>query len=146
MIRFAILALALCLTAAPAFGQARTFIAVETGDIAAAEAWYSRTFEAVVVSSFSEAAYEQRVLRGADVIVEMVQRIPARPPTGEGAEIMKAGVVVDDLDARVARWRTEGVEFLGRRIHDEALDLDAVLILDPDGNLIQIFGRPEEEL
>ena len=128
---------------APALAQARTFIAVEVTDIAAAETWYARTFDARQVNTFSRPTFEQRILRGEDVIIELVQRLPARPSPGEGAGIMKAGMVVDDLDARVARWTEQGVAFLGRRIHDDALDLDAILITDPDGNLIQIFGRRE---
>lgn len=137
----AALAACLALLAGPALAQARTFIAVEVTDMAAAEAWYARTFDAEQVNSFSRPTYEQRILRGGDVIIELVQRIPARPLTDEGSEIMKAGFVVDDLDARVARWTEQGVRFMGRRIHDDALDLDAVLIVDPDGNMIQIFGR-----
>lgn len=138
-----IASLAACLTlcAGPALAQARAFIAVEVTDMAAAEAWYARTFDAEQVNSFSRPTYEQRVLRGPDVILELVQRIPARPLTDEGSEIMKAGFVVDDLDARVARWTEQGVRFMGRRIHDNSLDLDAVLIVDPDGNMIQIFGH-----
>lgn len=141
MLRLFVLIAALTCCAGPSLAQARTFIAVEVTDIAAAEAWYGRTFDAARVNIFSEPAYEQRILRGPDVIVELVQRIPARPLTGEGSGIMKAGFVVDDLDARVARWRAQGVQFQGRRIHDDALNLDAVLLVDPDGNLIQMFGR-----
>ncbi|HZV83863.1 MAG TPA: VOC family protein [Brevundimonas sp.] len=133
------------LLAGPVLAQARTFIAVEVTDIAAAETWYSRTFDAAVASSFSRPAFEQRILRGEDVIVELVQRVPARPLTGEGSEIMKAGFVVDDLDDRVERWTAQGVTFLGRRIHDDALDLDVVMITDPDGNMIQIYGREEDQ-
>ena len=141
MIRFFAMIAAACLIAAPAFAQPRTFIAVEVTDIVAAEAWYVRTFDAPRVNTFSRAAFEQRVLQGPDVIIELVQSIPARPVTERGSEIIKAGFVVDDLDARVARWTEQGVQFRGHRVHDDALDLDAVLLMDPDGNLIQIFGR-----
>ncbi len=140
--RLALIA-AFWLAAGPTFAQARAFIAVEVTDIVAAEIWYQRTFDVEQVNSFSRPAFEQRILRGPDVIVELVQRIPARPPTDEGSENMKAGFVIDDLDARVARWTGQGVRFLGRRIHDDALGLDTLLILDPDGNMIQVFGRTE---
>jgi hypothetical protein len=133
--------LVLSMVGSPAFAEPHTFIAVEVTDMAAAESWYGRTFEASQVNTFSRPTYEQRILKGPDVIVELVQRIPARPVTGEGAELMKAGFVVGDLDERVARWTEQGVTFMGRRIHNDVLDLDVVLIADPDGNMIQIFGR-----
>lgn len=101
----------LVMHAGSAFAQARAFIAVEVTDIAAAEAWYARTFDAVQVNTFSRPTFEQRILRGPDVILELVQRLPARAVTGEGSGIMKAGIVVDDLDSRVARWAEQGWPF-----------------------------------
>lgn len=141
------LAVALALWFAPiqaATADARTFVAVETADIARAEAWYADVFDARLVNSFSEPTYEQRILRGNDLIVELVQRKPPREPhSAEALGLMKAGVVVDDFEARFQRWQGEGVRMLGRRIHDDALNLDTILLVDPDGNMIQIFGRPD---
>lgn len=121
----------------------RAFIAVEVASIDASARWYADVFDAQVVNSFSREKYEQRILRSSDVILELVQR---KPPFPAGPEqqlgLMKAGIVIDDIDARVERWRAKGVEFVGRRIHDEALGLDTILIRDPDGNLLQVFGKP----
>jgi catechol 2,3-dioxygenase-like lactoylglutathione lyase family enzyme len=139
------LAAAIALAApAPASAEPRAFIAVETADIARAELWYRETLLAERVNSFSQPTYEQRILRGDDVIVELIQRIPASPPRAEGLGIAKAGFVVDDLDEAIERWRAQGVELLGRRIHDESLGLDTILLRDPDGNLIQAFGPGAE--
>lgn len=138
-----LLALVLCLAGSPAFAQGRTFVAVEVADIEVSTAWYARTFDARLVNSFSRPAFEQRVLVGDDLIIEVLQRkppMPARPAESQG--LFKVGPVVDDLDARLARWTAQGVRMRGHRIHDAALNLDAVILLDPDGNRIQVFGPP----
>jgi predicted enzyme related to lactoylglutathione lyase len=137
---------ALCVSVPAAADEPRAFVAVETTDMERAQAWYAGVFEAELVNSFSQPTYEQRILRGGDLIIELVQRIPAREPaTPDRTGLMKSGVVVDDFDARFARWQAEGVTMLGRRIHDDALGLDTILLSDPDGNMIQVFGRVEEE-
>jgi catechol 2,3-dioxygenase-like lactoylglutathione lyase family enzyme len=136
---------ALCLSVPAAMAEPRAFVAVETGDIERSQAWYASVFEAELVNSFSRPTYEQRILRSDDLIVELVQRIPPREAgVPDRLGLMKSGVVVDDFAARFARWQAEGVTMLGRRIHDDALGLDTILLRDPDGNLIQVFGRVEE--
>lgn len=117
-------------------------MALETPDIDRAVRWYSRIFSAEAVNSFSEPTYELRILRGPDLIIELVQRKPSRPNTVEGhSGLSKSGVVIDDLDLAVQRWTSEDVIILGRRIHDDALGLDTVVLQDPDGNMIQVFGH-----
>lgn len=119
----------------------RAFVAVETPDIARAVSWYARVFGAETVNSFSETDYEIRILRGPDLIIELVQRKPARPNTVEGhSGLLKSGVVIDDFDHAVQRWTADGITMRGRRIHDRALGLDTVVLEDPDGNMIQVFG------
>jgi predicted enzyme related to lactoylglutathione lyase len=143
MIRVLGLIAALWVSAGPAWSQARAFVAVEAADVEVSTAWYAQTFEARLVNTISRPAFEARVLESADLIIEVLQRTPPMPPRpAQSQGLFKSGVVVDDLDSRMARWTAEGVRMRGERFHDPALNLDAILLLDPDGNRIQVFGPP----
>ncbi len=139
-------ALSLALAApAPAAPPHKAFLALRVRDAEAAAHWYSRTFELTLANRFSTDAYEQRILQGDGLIVELVQLksgMTAAAPAGLG--FMKGGYVVDDFDGKVRRWRAAGVIFLGRIIYDDKLKLNAAALSDPDGNMIQIFGRSVE--
>lgn len=140
---FLLLLSVLCLAATPqAMAQSRAFVAIETADIEASQNWYANVFDMQLANSFSRPTFEQRILQGGGLIVELIQHTPARTRGPEGLGLIKAGLIIDDLDARQARWQSQGVTMLGRRIHDAALGLDTIILEDPDGNMIQIFGRP----
>lgn len=147
--RYSILCAALSLAlsapaaaAVPAASPHKAFLALRVSDAEASAGWYARTFDLTLANRFSTDAYEQRILQGEGLIVELVQlksgMTPA-PPAGLG--FMKGGYVVGDFDGKVRRWRAAGVKFLGRIIYDDKLRLHAAALSDPDGNMIQIFGR-----
>jgi catechol 2,3-dioxygenase-like lactoylglutathione lyase family enzyme len=150
--RFSLLCAALSLAlgtpapAAPAEPPHRAFLALRVSDAEASARWYARTFDLALANSFSTAAYEQRILQGDGLIVELVQlksgMTPAQPA---GLGFMKGGYVVPDFDGKVRRWRAAGVTFLGRIIYDDKLKLNAAILKDPDGNMIQVFGRSSGE-
>ena len=136
------LALAAPAAAAPVAPPHKAFLALRVGDAEASALWYARTFDLAPANSFSTAAYEQRILQGDGLIVELVQLKSAMPPADPAAlGFMKGGYVVEDFDGKVARWRAAGVTFVGRIIYDDKLKLHAAALRDPDGNMIQIFGR-----
>jgi len=129
----------------PAGPPHRAFLAIRVADAEASARWYGRTFDLTLANSFSTAAYEQRILQGDGLIVELVQlksgMTPAQPA---GLGFMKGGFVVGDFDGKVRRWRAAGLTFLGRIVYDDKLKLHAAALRDPDGNIVQVFGRSAE--
>jgi opacity protein-like surface antigen len=139
------LALGAPAAAEPAAPPHKAFLALRVSDAEVAAGWYARTFELTLANSFSTAAYEQRILHGEGLIVELVQlKSKTTPPAPAGLGFMKGGYVIDDFDSAVKRWRSAGVTFLGRIIYDRALELHAAALSDPDGNIVQIYGRSAE--
>lgn len=149
--RYSVLCAALSLAvsapalAAPVAPPHKAFLALRVRDAEAAAAWYARTFELTLANRFSTDAYEQRILQGEGLIVELVQlKSGMAPADPSGLGFMKGGYVVRDFDGAVRRWRAGGVTFLGRIIYDDKLKLNAAALRDPDGNMIQIYGRSAE--
>ncbi len=139
------LALAAPAGAASAEPPHKAFLAIRVRDAEAAAAWYARTFDLTLANRFSAAAYEQRILQGQGLIVELVQLKSKMPPADPAAlGFTKGGYVVADFDGAIRRWRADGVTFLGRIIYDDKLKLHAAALRDPDGNMIQVYGRSAE--
>ena len=120
----------------------RAFVQVEVSDIERSEAWYRKAFGVRRVNRFNRSAFDQRIMIGPDMVVELVQSRPPGPAaSGKMLGLSKAGVEVADLDARLAVWRKAGLAPEGGLFFDEALGLATVLLRDPDGAIIQIFGK-----
>lgn len=139
------LALSAPVAASPAPVPHKAFLALRVRDAEASAAWYARTFGLSLANSFSTGRYEQRILDGDGLIVELVQlKSGMTEPAPASLGYMKGGWVVDDFDGKVRRWRAAGVTFLGRIIYDDKLKLNAAILSDPDGNMVQIYGRSAE--
>ena len=120
----------------------KAFLAVRVSDVEAAALWYASTFDMKVANRFSTSAYEMRILDGDRAIVELIQlKSPMPPPDAAALGFIKGGFTIDDFDAAVARWRASGVSFRGRIIYNDRLKLHVAGLSDPDGNIVQIFGR-----
>ena len=134
-----------CASEAPAERErlAGGFIAIVASSAEESSKWYQRTFELELQRELSGDAYKIHLLRGDAGIVEIIEFIPSAPENTERTiGLFKAGFILDDFDVGVAQWREDGVEFFGNGevFLDEALQLHSVIILDPDGNRIQVFG------
>lgn len=115
---------------------------IEAADIERSESWYVSVFGVKRVNRFDRPAFDQRILIGDDVILELVESKPsARKADERHLGIVKAGVQIGDLDSRLKEWRAAGLAPAGGLVFDEALGLATVLLRDPDGNIIQIFGK-----
>jgi catechol 2,3-dioxygenase-like lactoylglutathione lyase family enzyme len=124
--------------------QSKAFIAVIVSDAEASADWYSRVFGLSGVNHLESAEYDIRILDGNMAIVEIIELVPAASDAVEDSKgITKAGFTIDNFDARIAEWRKDGVKFHGRGVvfHDDALKLHSTILEDPDGNLIQVFGK-----
>ncbi|MET1112747.1 MAG: VOC family protein [Allosphingosinicella sp.] len=139
------LALSAPAAAEPAAPPHKAFLALRVSDAEASAGWYSRIFDLSLAARYSTDRYEQRILHGEGLIVELIQlKTGMAPSDPTGLGFMKGGYVVGDFDGKIRRWRAAGVTFLGRIIYDDKLKLNAAALKDPDGNMIQIYGRSAE--
>lgn len=142
----AALILALCVAVFPARSEpAKGFFAVRVSDADVSQAWYAKVFGLKEVSRFDMDRAVMRILSGDRLIVELVQLKPAAAkPAREDLGYAKAGTTVEDFDGTLARWQADGVRFHGggapKVYYDKALGLDGAFLLDPDDNLVQVFG------
>lgn len=119
------------------------FIAIITGDLERSADWYRSVFSMETVNRIEGEGYAIQVMEGEALIVELIApETPATRPEGRRPGLSKAGTVVADFGAHVARWRADGIEFFGhgRTFYDAAMDRHSVILLDPDGNRIQVFS------
>lgn len=133
--------LTMALTPAPA--EARGFIALEAADAETVAAWYASTFDLSEVKRVDGDTATIIVLDGAPLAIEIIQRSEKTPKVeGRRLGIAKAGAVMADLDAAVARWRADGVTFFGNGnvFYDEEMDRRTVILLDPEDNRVQLFS------
>lgn len=141
---FLTLAVGACTTATPIDAQPRfAFVAIMVSDVDASAAWYARVFGLSEANRATSDTYDVRVLRSDEMLVELIELNPLPPaPPDRVLGISKAGFEIGDWDARIAAWRAQGVRFFNDRVlFDESLQLHNVIIEDPDGNMIQVFGR-----
>ena len=124
------------------FAAERAFLKVETANADRMEAWYSHAFGLKRVNLFKRPTFDQRILMGRDIIAELVQsQPPATASQGTRLGIAKAGFEVEDFDRKLAAWRAAGTAPSRGLIFDEALGVATILLHDPEGNVIQIFGK-----
>jgi len=145
--------------AAPASGQdspapwrftSPSFVAVSVSDLEASVEWYGRILGLEVVRSLDlpDASVRARLLRGGDVIVELIAHddpiavdpdLAGEPPF-RFLGLLKSGLFVDDLEAFHAWLVSEDVDADGTIGHDEALGHATFIFRDPDGNILQAFA------
>jgi catechol 2,3-dioxygenase-like lactoylglutathione lyase family enzyme len=130
----------------PTLGEVRgAFVAISVADLDASRRWYTETLGLhVVLSPPPMPDARALILGGGGFTVELVQLDRATPRVGaaEGTHgIFKAGVVVDDFDAVIARLRARGVTFaFGPYPSRDGIPANAI-IKDNAGNLLQLFAR-----
>jgi len=136
--------------AAPVLGRG-AFWALSVADIKSMSEWYADKFGLHVTLDPPKAnGAKAVVLEGDGLIVELIQHDSAKPRrvAAPGASeavllhgIMKAGVLVDDFDKTIASLRAASVPFAFGPYPARAGQRANVIVRDPEGNLIQIFGR-----
>jgi catechol 2,3-dioxygenase-like lactoylglutathione lyase family enzyme len=137
----------------PFSGVRGGFIALSVADVDASAKWYAEKLSLKIVRERSPSPDQKArttALSGDGLIVELVQHADALPLAKLGANvsrpfhvhgIFKAGIAVDDLESTLDELRRRSVEIAFAIIEDRALGLRSFAIRDPDGNMIQIFGR-----
>jgi catechol 2,3-dioxygenase-like lactoylglutathione lyase family enzyme/ketosteroid isomerase-like protein len=139
-------------TAAPQVAAPRTgsFFAVSVRDAAATAAWYRDRlgFETLRDGASPDGAVRFALLRRRDDLIEIVQRqTPLPPPAAAAGDrshelgTFKVGFWVDDLAGLEAKLRGQANSFRHGIVTPEGADYRTFAVNDPDGNVVQFFGR-----
>lgn len=136
---------ALLFAATPGAAEAKAFFAISTPDVDRAAAWYRRHLD---LNPIFEVRRQQAsdpaevvILEGELALVELLELAEARPPepTGDASRrygIFKAGLVVDDVDRWLARWRRDGVTISANFCWEGR---PMAVIADSEGNELQVL-------
>jgi catechol-2,3-dioxygenase len=143
MIGRALIAAAVAAIAFVQPAEAKGFLALTTRDGGKLIAWYRTTFDLRPVRTIRPDGQNLTItiLDGPLATVEILSRPDARPPEQQPQSrigIFKAGFMVDDLAPWLARWQGSGVTIVAGPFDDDQPPMRAVILADPDGNLIHI--------
>ncbi|MEZ5464624.1 MAG: VOC family protein [Lysobacteraceae bacterium] len=138
-------------------GEARhtpspTFFALSVADLDASVAWYAKMLDLKANPVHDADGVRITLMTGERLVVELIEHKEAQ---GAGDDedttrrylrhgLFKVGYYVDDLDAEVERLGEHGARFRGRVVTDELLRARTILVLDPEGNIVQLFERLED--
>ena len=109
-------------------------------DVEAAIAWYTKHLGFAVISSAAPAFAD--VKRGSLRLLLSGAKSSAGRPMADGAQPGPGGwnrihLIVDDLDAEVARLKAAGAKFRNDMVTGPGGT--QILLQDPSGNLIELF-------
>jgi catechol 2,3-dioxygenase-like lactoylglutathione lyase family enzyme len=128
------------------------FIALSVPDASASARWYSDAFGLRALAEIKppDGAAHVIILTSDAVLLEILQLRAAKSPGKDAVKqpelthgIFKVGFQVQDLEAAVTKLRAMKAEFETDIIDDDEHGLRFVLLRDPDGNYIQLFGKPK---
>ena len=137
---------------APAFTTTGAFFALSVADARASARWYQDKLGlAIVLDAPKQDRNTVIALEGGGLLVELIQNDDARPlasvaPATKGNGFLvhgmvKAGVIVSDFDAALAKLRERGVPLAFGPFPARANQRANFAIRDNAGNLVQVFGR-----
>lgn len=109
-------------------------------DVEASVAWYTRHLGFTVITNYAPAFAD--VARGSLRLLLSGPTSSAARPMPDGTQPRAGGwnrihLVVDDIAAEVARLKAEGAEFRNEVIKGPGGS--QVLLVDPSGNLVELF-------
>ncbi len=128
------------------------FIALSVPDLEASAHWYEETLGLKVVKHAVSADKQRAVtiLQAEGLIVELIWFADAAPlskiaPQLQGPHqlygILKAGIVVDDLDAMLRALKAKQVTMAFEPFFDDSTQCRTFAVRDNNGNIIQFFGK-----
>jgi catechol 2,3-dioxygenase-like lactoylglutathione lyase family enzyme len=127
------------------------FVALSVPDAPASARWYSEALGLRVLGEIKppDGAAHVIILRSDTLLMEILQLRDAKPPAEEGIQkpqlthgIFKVGFHVPNLEAAVARLKALDARFETGIVDDQRHRLRFVLLRDPHGNFVQLFGTP----
>ena len=123
------------------------FVAISVADMQVSVDWYQRVlgFDLVRATDLPERGLQVRLLQHPTGLLELICDERARPPGVEKRflqhGLFKFGFLVADLDVYMARLAELDVPLRGEAFQEDDLGTRSVQIVDPDGNVLQIFER-----
>jgi catechol 2,3-dioxygenase-like lactoylglutathione lyase family enzyme len=128
------------------------FFALSVADVDRTAAWYRDELGLSIVTQGEalQGSVRFALLQGQGTVIELLQRRDARPlketaPGTTGAYqvhgFFKAGLNVRDIDALYARMQSRNVPIAYVLERAKDLPLRSFSVRDPEGNMIQFFGR-----
>lgn len=129
------------------------FVALVVPDLDASARWYTDKLGLKVVKERAirpDKKAAVTILQGNGLSVELIWFADAAPlaklaPQTSGSQdvhgILKAGIVVDDLDATLKELKARGVAMAFETFYDKAMDSRMFAIGDNNGNILQFFGK-----
>jgi catechol 2,3-dioxygenase-like lactoylglutathione lyase family enzyme len=148
----------LALVFAPTHAQAEdlavppVFFAISVPNLETSLKWYTENLDLTPVRLPVSPKAKVALLKGQGLLVELVEHAEAfdletRLPGLQGRHLVhglfKVGFFVRDLDATVTRLKKRGVQFKGSMFTDDVANARSILVLDNNGNMIQLFERVE---
>ena len=126
------------------------FSAIIVQDIDSAIAWYSKKlgFELVNRVDMPKRGFSQANLKRQGALIELIQTnktlnpkdlLAGKPKKTKIGGFFKLGFQVADFDVWVKWLKKVKVNFYGSVVKDPVSGKRTVLLLDPDGNRIQLF-------
>ena len=129
-----------------------SFSAIIVNDIDTSKAWYQEIFDLEVTSEFAseERGFSMVNLGNERFQLELLELQIAIDPTevlketGEKTRFIgffKTGFKVDYFDSWIKHLELKKVQFNGQVVSDPTTNKRMIIVLDPDGNRIQFFGK-----
>ena len=154
MIFFILPCFPLLVTAQPlnVAGPEAFFAAFIVEDLDTSIVWYSDTwgFKIVDKKSFPNMGFKQANLELADIRIELIELESALDPSEvipnydaktKLMGIFKFGLLLPDFDVWIKHLQDLGVIFHGGIVDDQLRGKKMTIVLDPDGNRIQLFEK-----
>ena len=128
------------------------FVAIIVENMDSSVQWYTKKlgFEVISRIDLEERGFKQANLKLGNTRIELIQTsnsiykkdiLKEATPRSRIAGLFKFGFVLDDFDKWVSTLKNSGVEFKGSVVKDPNTNQRMVIILDPDGNRIQLFEK-----
>lgn len=128
------------------------FNAIIVSNMDSSLVWYQQTLGYEILNSkqFPEMGFKQANLKKENASIELIELnsaidpkelIPNYHSKTKVLGLFKLGFQVDDFDLWIKYLEINQVNFNGRIVTDEITGKRMVIILDPDGNRIQLFER-----
>jgi catechol 2,3-dioxygenase-like lactoylglutathione lyase family enzyme len=127
-----------------------SFAAVIVKDFDKSVDWYTKNFGFEIVNKvvMENRGIKQVNLKQGDVNLELIELQSALDPNEKYSDsttknrflgFFKIGFSVQNFDSRVKQLTSNGVVFQGKVVTDSKTLNRMVIVLDPDGNRIQLF-------
>lgn len=128
------------------------FSAIIVKDFDASIDWYSRVlgFELLDKTESDERGFKQANLIRKAILLELIELrnavsleevLPNYTSRTRTLGIFKTGFIVAEFDKWMEHLRKEKVDFYGEVVRDNSSDTRMIIVLDPDGNRVQIFEK-----